>query len=320
MDYDIINQVYEEIIAIVNDYVRRKNCTYEVAKKLSFTLLGYYLVLGPEIFSKLNILLDSINIYECISEEDYQKKAIEISPRLEEKKHILRYNPITIWDYKYDKDHNFLGGIPNIIYMRDKTIDNVLSIAHEMSHGLEGVNATVESQDSEYVHINQGFSHIIVNKETNAFIDDDAGFIELVTSSLETRILNALLRLDENAVKSPLLQEFLKEIKEYKGKNVMSRSYETLNAIFKDLLDNDEFYNLVKKYFYENDEEGFKKEYELYDSRLRYKVLKSAAEYLAMDGKDFSSIIYYSEIIKKQADIFNRATNFVPDKKILILV
>ena len=75
MDYDIINQVYEEIIGIVNDYTRRKNCEYEVARKLSFSLLGYYLVFGPEIFSKLNVLLDSVNIYECISEEDYIERA-----------------------------------------------------------------------------------------------------------------------------------------------------------------------------------------------------------------------------------------------------
>lgn len=82
MDYDIINQVYEEIISIVNDYARKNNCEYEVARKLSFAFLGYYLVMGPEIFKKLNILLDSVRIYEFISNEDYQKKAIEISPKL----------------------------------------------------------------------------------------------------------------------------------------------------------------------------------------------------------------------------------------------
>lgn len=320
MDYDIINQVYEEIIGIVNDYVRRTNCEYEVARKLSFALLGYYLVLGPEIFNKLNLLLDSINIYECVSKEEYCKKAIEIAPRLSEREHILSYNPITIWDYKYDKESKFLGGIPNVIYMKDKTIDNVLSIAHEMSHGLEGVSATKESEDDEYVYVNQGFTSIMINKETNGFRTDDAGFIELITSSLETKILNALLKLEQDKVDSPLLKEFLSEIKEFKDKNVMSRSYETLSTVFKDLIDNDEFYNLIKKYFYDNDEEGFKREYEAYDSRLKYRTLKSAAEYLAMNGEDFASVMYYNEIIRKQSDIFSKATNFEPDKKILILV
>lgn len=320
MDYEIINQVYEEIISIVNEYVRKTNCEYEVARKLSFALLGYYLVMGPEIFNKLNVLLDSIRIYECISEEDYRKKAIEVAPRIEEIEGNLRYNPITIWDYKYDENNKFLGGIPNVLYMKDATIDNVLSMAHEMSHGLEGVSATVDKEDSEYVYVNQGFTQVVIDKETNRFRTDAAGFIELVTSSLETKILNELLKLDENKVTSHLLKEFLREIRIYKGKSVMSRSYETLNVVFKDLIDNKAFYAMVKKYFYENDEDGFRAEYESYDSLLRYKTLKAAAEYLAMDGSDVSNVTYYSEVIRKQADIFNKATNFVPEKKLLILV
>lgn len=320
MDYSIINQVYEEIISIVNDYVRRTNCEYEVARKLSFTLLGYYLVLGSEIFKKLNVLLDSVRIYECASEEEYQKKAIEVAPRLEEKKETLRYNPITIWDYRCDDNNRFLGGIPNIIYMKAETVDNVLSIAHEMSHGLEGVSATFDREDEEYAYIKQSFTTITINKETNGFLTEEAGFVELVTSLLETKILREFLKLDENEIDSPLLKEFLREIKKYKGKNVMSRSYETLNVVFKDLTDNDVFYDMIRKHFYDNDEEGFRAEYESYDSRLRYRTLKSAAEYLAMDGKDISQVLYYSDIIKKQSEIFNKATNFEPDKKMLILV
>lgn len=321
MDYDIINQVYEEIISIVNDYARKNNCEYEVARKLSFALLGYYLVMGPEIFKKLNILLDSVRIYEFISNEDYQKKAIEISPKLEENKHNLRYNPITIWDYRYDSNNNFLGGIPNILYMRDKTIDNVLSISHEMSHGLEGVSASVESEDEDYVYINQGFTHLTVDKESNRFrVEGGSGFIELVTSSLENRILNEFLKLDVQKIDSSLLREFLGEIKVYKSKNVMSRSYDLLNSIFKDLTDNPEFYDLIKDYFYDNDENGFKVKYESYGNGLIYKVLKDAAEHLSADNLSVSDAIYYGDIIKRQAENFNKATNYEPDKKLLILV
>lgn len=321
MDYSIINQVYEEIISIVNEYARKSNCEYEVARKLSFALLGYYLVMGLEIFKKLNVLLDSVRIYEFISKEDYQKKAIEISPRLEENKHNLRYNPITIWDYKYDSDNKFLGGIPNILYMRDKTIDNVLSMAHEMSHGLEGVSASVDREDEDYVYINQGFTCLIVDKESNRFrVDGGSGFIELVTASLETRILNEFLKLDVQKIDSPLLREFLGEIKVYKNKNVMSRSYDLLNSIFKDLTDNDEFYVLIKDYFYDNDEVGFKAKYESYGNGLIFKVLKDAAEHLSVDDPSVSDAIYYGDIIKRQTEKFNKATNYEPDKKILILV
>ncbi len=320
MDYSIINQVYEEIINIVNDYVQKTNCEYEVARKLSFALLGYYLVFGADIFSKLNILLDSIQIYECISEEDYREKAFEIAPKLRERQQTFRYNPITIWDYRYDEENKFLGGIPNVVYMKGSTIDNVLSITHEMSHGLEGISATVSKEDNNYVYINQGFTHITINKETNGFMVDEKGFIELVTSSLETRVLTAFLELNENYVTASLLKEFLGEIRQYKGKNVMSRSYDRLSGPFKDFIDNDSFYNLIKKYFYENNEEGFKAEYEAYDSRLKYKVLKSAAEYLASDEEDVFNTLYYSEIVMKHARIFSKATNFEPDKKILILV
>ncbi len=321
MDYDIINQVYEEIIGIVNDYTRRKNCEYEVARKLSFSLLGYYLVFGTEIFSKLNVLLDSVNIYECISEEDYRERAFEVAPRLRENQNVFRYNPITIWDYKYDDEKNFLGGIPNVIYMKEElTIDNVLSIVHELSHGLEGVSASIISEDENTVFVNQGFTCIGINKETNRFRANDSGFIELMAISLENRVLNALLKLEAKKITSPLLKEFLEEIKTYKGKNVMTKSYDRLNVTFKDFIDNDAFYNLVKKYFYENDEEGFKVEYESYDSRLNYRTLKSAAQFLASDLEDISTVLYYSEIIMKHAQLFGKATDFEPDKKLLILV
>jgi len=193
MDYDMINQVYEEIIKIVNNYIKRTKCDYEVARKLSFVLLGYYLVLDPEIFSKLNVLLDAIRIYECQSKEEYREKVVAISYGI---KPSLSYNPTTRWDYKYDNNKKFLGGIPYVFYMKDNTIDDVLSLAHEISHGLEGVSATVESEDERFVYIKQSFTTIVVNKENNFFKADGSGFIELVTSLLETRILKVFLELD----------------------------------------------------------------------------------------------------------------------------
>lgn len=320
MEYDIINQVYEEIISIVNRYVRRTNCDYDVARKLSFALLGYYLVFGAGIFNKLNVLLDSVKIYQCSSKKEYSDTLIEIAPRIEKIKDELLFNPITIWDYKYDADNKFLGGIPYIFYMSDNEISDVLSLAHEMSHGLEGTSATVVKEDDETVCISQGFTKITVNKDSNSFTEDNSGFIEVVTSSLETRILRSFLKLDISKITSPLLREFLSEIAKYKSKNVMSSSYELMNSIFKDLTDNDEFYNLIKEFFYDNNEEGFKARYEAYGNGLYYNILKEAAAYLSKDGISASSAMYYRDIVARQAAKFNQVTGYEPDKKLLILV
>lgn len=204
--------------------------------------------------------------------------------------------------------------------MCDNVTSDVLSLAHEMSHGLEGVSATVVKEDDKTVCISQGFTKITVNKDSNSFMEDNSGFIEVVTSSLETRILRSFLKLDISKITSPLLREFLSEIAKYKSKNVMSSSYELMNSIFKDLTDNDEFYNLIKEFFYDNNEEGFKARYESYENGLYYNIIKEAAAYLSKGDISVSSAMYYRDIVARQAAKFNQVTGYEPDKKLLILV
>ena len=319
MNYDILNQVYEEIIVIVNSYVRRTNCSYEVARKLSFALFGYYLVFGESIFEKLNIVLDGVNIYETVNDEDYFNTIRNIRP--DTSRSSLGYNPITMWDYKYDEKNRFLGGIPNIIYMRGNDISNVLSISHEISHVLEGTGASVTSENDKRVFIEQGFAKLEVDKESNKFKNENNGFIELCSIAVESRIASSFAKLDASKLNSPLLKEFVRGFDKYKGKNIMSRAYETLGGAFKDLIDNDVFMNLIGKYFYDNNEALFIAEFSAIDPRLKYWSIKRCA----LNLKDFSfedldNIMKNIELLKEQIRIFNEATSFVPDDKLLILV
>lgn len=318
MDYDIINQVYEEIIEIVNDYIRRKDCSYEVAKKLSFALLGYYLVMGPEIFEKINVVLDALNIYECTSEKEYNEKINRTTYNDGYDETIC--NPVTKWDYKFDENGKFLGGIPNIVYMRSQELSDVLSIDHEMSHILEGVSAKVENEDCKYVYIKQGFVNMLVNKENNRFRAEGKGFSELAAISLENRVVKELLKLDETKITSPLLKEFLNNINKYKSQRTMSRSYPELSAAFKDFIDNDKFYELMKKYYYEADEAGFKTEFEAFSPHLDYHSLKNGAEIMTSRRSNIKQIMLYRDAVLRQASIFSIVTGFEPEKKLLILV
>lgn len=316
MNYELINQVYEEIINIVNDYIRRKNCSYEVAKKLSFTLLGYYLVMGPEIFSKINTVLDCLTIYECLDKEEYQNTLNNIKGRTVKSE----FNPILTWDYRFDDENKFLGAIPYILYLKGGDFENVLSLAHELSHSLEATGASVENESQEDIYISQGFGLIKVEKESGRFEIEIPGFSELVASSVETKIAQSLTSLDANQLTNPLLKEFINSISKYKNKNVLAWSYEILSMTFKDLMDNTAFFNLIKKYFYDNNEIAFKEEYHSYAEGLRYSILKYAAENLENVPKTISDILFYTSSIERQSMLFSQATHFAPDKRLLIIV
>lgn len=316
MNYELINQAYEEIINIVNNYIIKKECSYEVAKKLSFTLLGYYLVMGPEIFSKINTVLDALVIHECQNKEEYQDELTQIKGRFVESE----FNPIMTWKYQYNEENKFLGGVPYIIYMKGKELENVLSLAHELSHSLEGTGASVVSEEKEYVTIAQGFGLIKVQKQTGSFKIEEEGFSELIAATIETKMAQSFANLDSNQLKNPLLKEFINSISEYKGKNVLAWSYEILNMSFKDLMDNPSFFSLIKKYFYENNEIAFKEEYQSFAEGLRYSILKSVAESLNDDKTALVGKMQYISLIQRQSTIFSQATNFSPNKKILILV
>lgn len=316
MDYDIINQVYEEIISIINNYVRRTNCSYEIARKLSFTLLGYYLVMGPEVFSKINTVLDDLVIFEFQDKKAYSEKLNGIKGSEIE----TEYNPSLTWDYKFDEKNKFLGGIPYILYMQGDEFGDVLSLVHEFSHALEATGGEVLKEDDKFLYISQGFGIIKVRKETNAFSVERHGFSELVASSLETKVAKKLTVLDSDKLTNPLLKEFITSIKEFKGKNILARSYELLSAAFKDLMDNDEFFKLITKYFYANLEDAFMDEYNAFDKSLNYYILKNGAERLEDPDKEYAEAQYYTDRVRGQEAIFSKATNFTPDSRILILV
>ena len=320
MDYDIINQVYGEIIEIVNAYVRRTKCSYEVARKLSFALFGYYLVMGPEIFKKINVVLDAVHIYETTSEDEYCKK-VDITRFHDGYDVEVKCNPVTMWEYKIDSNNKFLGGVPKIVYMCSNDSCNVLSIVHELSHVLEGVDAVVTREDREYVYIKQGFANVVGKKASKYFkIEDGGGFSELAAISLENRVLKEMLKLDVEQIVSPLLKEFLNGIQQYKEQNAMAKSYMELSTTFKDFIDNDTFFALLKKYFYEADEEGFKAEYESLSPALNYSSLKHSADVLAFNLTSLKQLMIYIDIVLKQVGTFSLATGFVQEKKLLILV
>lgn len=324
MDYDYLNGIYESIIKIVNEYVaknyylKKVEIPYSVASKLSLALLGYYLVLGEDIFKKINIILDSVEIVEYENRDDFAKKASEYQS--------IRNNedlgPAFLkWEHRYDKENNFLGSIPHIHYQQHGLVSDVLSIVHELSHAIEGLGAKVSMESDTSVYIAHGFVVTKYEKSTGNYKSDDMPFVEFVTSSLESRVLQKFLLIDRDKVHSPSLKDFLREAQKGNNKNLdmMSSSTNVSNLLLKDLIENDAFFNLIMKYFYDNDEMSFKEEFESYSSELYYSELKRAIVKL-YDDPSLSTIKFYEKFINAQVKVFNAATGYKPSKKILILV
>lgn len=318
MDYNTINQVMEEIILIVNNYNKSKGYSVSVCEKLALALLGYYLVFGVSIFSKINIILDSLCILECETKDKYMEALVRINENIKDDTLAMRYNPVTVWDYKYDNNKKFRGAIPYIVYVESSKISDVFNVIHELSHTLDGLSASVEAEDEDLLTIKQSFARVLVKKINNSSRIEEQGFTELITISVENRTLQEFLKLDEDKVSSPLLKDFLTGLKSYRERNVLCNSYGIMAACFKDLIDNDEFINLIAKYYYDNNEELFEEEFNSYDRNLSYRQVKNCAIHLAHGG--MSEVFYYSNILKEQIALFSKATKFESDNRMLILV
>lgn len=318
MDYETINQAVEDIISIVNHYNSSRQYPLSVCEKLVVTLLGYYLVFGPSIFEKIQVVLSQLRIYECEKKDDYREQFRSINSESSVGSLFETYNPVAIWDYQYDAQNKFIGAIPYILYVCDNFVTDVLTMSHELSHLLDGVSAKVVEEDEEFFTIQQSFTHVLVRKNDNSMKIEEQGFSEMVTITIENHILKSLLALEEEKIQSPVIKEFLQFLQFYKGRNVLSRSYLEMSGLFKDLIDNDAFFSLIEKYYYANDEDGFEAEFNSFDAELSYRKIKRCAIHMA--SLDYNEVIYYSRTLRQQLDIFNRATHFEPDQRILIMV
>lgn len=314
MDYEIINSAISDIIKIVNNYNKEKKYDVVLCEKLVIVLLGYYLVFGPEIFQKINLILETLNIYQCDLKQEYQSVVDKINAEAGDGH---KYCLISMFDYKY-QDNRFIGAVPNIIFIQKNILSDVLSIAHELSHVLEGVSAKIIIENKEFFCYEHVFEEVKVIKDNNACFRKNHGFKELVTTGVENKIMQSFLKLDKEQIDSIIIKDFLEQIKCYKGKTTLVYSYETLHLVFKDLFDNECFWDLIKKYYYENQPELLEVEFNSYANGLDLKVLINCAEHLLLSNID--EMNYYGNMVKKQVELFSEVTNFKPDKSILILV
>jgi len=317
MDYDVINAAIADIVLISKRYCESNGYDESLFERLVIALLGFYLTFGPEIFKKINVVLDSLKIYQCDAEEEciQIKKSIcqsDLNPSL---------NPGTMWDYKYDcYSGNFIGAIPKIVYLKLDTITDALSLAHELSHVLEGVTAKKIYEDNNSFNLLRGFSKVGIRKIDNATLIESHGMTELITVTIENKILNSLSKLDVDQIINPMIKGFISELKKTKEKNIMTSGYVMMAAAFKDLIDNYCFFDLIKKYYYETQQEEFIEEFNNFDKNLNFQTLIKYADELFFSDFDYNEVMYYAPYIQKQIDIFSKTTGFKPDKRIIVLV
>ena len=316
MDYVLINEVIGDIIKIVNAYNKDKNYDYSVTSKLVIVLLGYYLTFGPEIFEKINKFIFSLNIYECESYVDYREAFKKILPEEKWLGYYLAPLPQMRWDFRYNKDNKFIGAIPNILYVRRKYVSDVLNLAHEISNGLEGLEGRVISEDDKQVTLRLGFSTIKVDKNTNFMTFADLGFNEFATINVENRVLQSLKNLEAEKIDYDFVKNFLNELST--DKKIVASGYPLMTGVYRNLMDNDHFFDLLKKYHYANDYEMFKVEYEGINEGLSAESLRSNTNILIKaKAEDTFDIL---PKVTEQINLFNEGTNFKADTKSLILL
>lgn len=315
MDYAIINESIEEISTLVSQYKEKKGYSNTLSEKLIISLLGYYLAFGPEVFKRIKVALDGADIHEFQTEEDYIAFKDALTP---ESKGYNTADPGTYWDYKYDENKNFIGAKPIVMYSVVSKFQDVFSLTHELSHVIEGTSAKVISEDETNLVIKNGFTERNIDKKTNMFKSTQEGITELLTVAIENKILREFLKLDPTQITNICVKNFLEENNCYQTSNVMLRSYDSMAALFKDLIDNDAFFDLIKKYHYENQAESIIDEFNSLDPRLSFNKIVAYAEQTYKEN--ISSAFYYSKSIQKQIDIFNEATDAKPDKRLIIVI
>lgn len=314
MDYDVINSAIEDIVCIVNRYNRTREYDIEVAEKLFLALFGYFISFGPEIFTKIDVVLEQLRLHKCNSDEECREKKLELRPD----EVSPSSDPALTWDYCYDDNRKFIGAIPNIVYSDDDSIQVVFSMIHEISHALEGVEATILYETDEEMKLRHGFGEYLVNKGRTGCVSKNHGMTELITVTIENKIFRDLCQLDETKIVNQYVSEFLSKLKKRRCISNLIDSYGLMATAFKDLIDNDCFFELIKKYYYENQRELFIAEFNGLDERLSFQKLMLYADSIYQER--ISDLFYYMEPIRKQLQILNEATGFTPEQKLLIFV
>lgn len=316
MDYDVINQVIAEIISFLKKNEKMFRYDVKLLENLTVSLLGYYLVLGPNIFKTITKILRDLDIYRCEDDQDYllrmkllDRDYTEINPYL---------LPVTLWNAQFDEEDRFLGYVPHVVYKKEDDLNEVLTLTHELSHIIDGANAILIRNKDDSCDVKLSFSHLHIdtnNPENNK--DCKHGFGEFAAVSIENKVLQELKTLDPTKINYDFIKVILSELS--LSKVNISSAYTTNYVVFKDLVDNPKFFALMKKYYYEeSNEEEFKKAYETYGSDLSFDKLKRYIMVMfEIDDGDKSLSLY--DVISKEVEKFNDKTNYVVKKQFLLM-
>ena len=206
------------------------------------------------------------------------------------------------------------------MYHQDTQVEEPLTLSHELSHVLEGCTAKVISEDDKTVTFRIGFSEVKYSKETGYPLDGYGhGMTELITVTVENKILKKFSGLDPENIDNPLVKDYVSKIKEIKSEQILANSYLTMAGIFKDLIDNDKFFNLIEKYYYETDQDGFIEEFDSMDKDLSFKRLVRHAESLC-NPDDERAVLRHIPHIQTQLNTLNKVTNTTPSKEIVLVL
>ncbi len=316
MDYDIINQVISELVDIVNNYNRKRGYNTFLMEDLLVVLLGYYLVFGSEIFKRIDAVLESLRIHVSYTDDDFRDILKDILPNMFVKGKEV--TPLMVYDYKYRKDGKLLGAVPNIILVSRIRKGRVFDLAHELSHTIEGTSAEILWEDREDFEFSEGFSTFSINKHDGFGPIRNSMFTELITSCIESRIANALKELDPEKIDNEFVSWFVEYIKDTDRK-VVTGSYLFPEMIYKDLFDNEVFFEMIKKYHYQNEHELWEEDFNSYTGgKVRLKELVNLADML--DPLDPIQTMKYQAIIQEKIRVFNQATNCKTSSSLILMI
>lgn len=317
MDYDILNCAISNIIDIVNEYNKQHLYDVEVCEDLVIALTGYYLTFGPEIFSKISEILQVLEIHTAkTSSELIQKK------RLIKGKELDFYDAYSeaFWEIYLDpKTNKFIGAKPHIFYKNVSRDNSPLELVHELSHALEGCTANIIYEDDKIVTIKRCFGEITFDKETGlAIAAQGTGMTELTTATIENKILRKFCDLDSNKIDNPLIKDYVKMAIPLNPNRTIASSYVDMVSIFKDLVDNDQYFDILRQYYYETNSKKIIEEFNCLDYRLNFQRLINQANTIFSSNEEtgLRTIPY----VQQQLTILNEATNAKPSTKQIILL
>lgn len=314
MEYDILNSAVEDIVYIVNQYNKDKGYDVSLCEKLVLVLLGYYMAFGPEIFKKIDTVLNALEIHQCKDQEELIKLKKSLRPYATS----VDPNPGMIWNHIYDRNNKFIGSIPIIFFYNEGLIPDVFSLGHELSHALEGTSAQVLEETDTELKLKHGMGTYLVDKKTNRYKPKGHGMTELITIAIENKILREYLKLDPQQITNPMVKDFVGQLKSYQNNNVLLNSYSIMSGLFKDLIDSETFFDIVKRNYYDNNQETLIEEFDSMDPRLSLGRLRQYAD--KVSGGEYSEAMYYAGPIQKQLDILNEKTGATPDKRLLLVI